>query len=196
VRNGKRVARYVTRRVAVKRTVRIPVHVHVDQKQRPIDDCNAQLVSGVRGRIEAQDAIRRTEGEGFPRGSVIFLDIEFMRATPSKMREYYRAWTKQVLADGRYRPGFYAHTRNAALIYKDVKAEYARVGNTEEPPFWISGQQGEFTTDKAPHEVGHAFADMWQGVLDVVQEWSGHELPIDVNVAAWKDPTHQYVVTE
>ena len=195
VRSGKRVARYVTKRVPVKRTVRIPVRVQVNPKQRPIDDCNAQLVNGVRGQMEAMDAIRRTAAEGFPRGSVIFLDIEFMRSTPTKMREYYRAWTKQVLADGRYRPGFYAHTRNAALIYKDVKAEYARLGNTEDPSFWISGQQHEFTTEKAPHEVGHEFADMWQGVLDVVQVWSGHELPIDVNVAAWKDPTHQFVVS-
>jgi glycoside hydrolase-like protein len=196
VRSGKRVARYVTKRVPVKRTVRIPVHTRVDPKLRPLDDCNAQLVSGVRGKIEAQDAIKRTEAEGFPRGSVIFLDIEYMRATPSKMRDYYRAWTKQVLADGRYRPGFYAHTRNAALIYKDVKTEYARVGNAEEPPFWISGEVDEFTTEKAPHEVGHSFAAMWQGVLDVMQEWSGHELPIDVNVAAVKDPTHQFVTAD
>jgi hypothetical protein len=186
----------VTKRVPVKRTVRIPVRVHVNPKQRPLDDCNAQLVGSVRGKMEAQDAIRRTEAEGFPRGSVIFLDIEFMRSTPSRMRSYYRAWTKQVLADGRYRPGFYAHTRNAALIYKDVKAEYARVGRAEDPPFWISGKQDEFTTDKAPHEVGHAFADVWQGLLDVVQEWSGHELPIDVNVAAVPDPTHQFVTAD
>jgi hypothetical protein len=194
--NGKRVARYVTKRVPVRRTVRVPVRVRVDPKQRPLDDCNAQLVNGVRGRIEAQDAIRRTEAEGFPRGSVIFLDIEYMRSTPTKMREYYRAWTKHVLADGRYRPGFYAHTRNAALIYKDVKAEYARVGNTEEPPFWVAGNKDGFSTDKAPHEVGHSFAAMWQGVLDVMQEWNGHRLPIDVNVAAVPDPTHQFVATD
>ncbi len=190
--NGSRVARYVTRKVAVRRTVRVPVRVRVDPARRPIDDCNAQLVSGVRGRIEAVDAIGRTAAEGFPRGSVIFLDIEYMRSTPSKMREYYRAWTSQVLADGRYLPGFYAHNRNAALIYRDVKAEYARAGRVEEPPFWISGGD-DFSTDKEPHQVGHSFAAMWQGLLDVVQEWNGHELPIDVNVAAVPDPSHRYV---
>jgi len=191
--NGRRTTRYVTRKVPVRHTVRVPVHVAVNPRQRPLDDCNAQLVNGVRGKIEASDAIRRSVAEGFPRGTVIFLDVEYMTKTPSKMREYYRAWTRQVLADGRFRPGVYAHTRNAAVIYDDVKTEYARAGNMEEPPFWISGGRENFSPDKAPHEVGHAFAAMWQGLLDVVEEWNGHALPIDVNVAAVPDPSHRYV---
>jgi hypothetical protein len=195
IRSGKRVTRYVTKKVPVKHTVRIPVRTRVDPKQRPIDDCNAQLVSSVRGKIEAADAIRRTEAEGFPRGTVIFLDIEYMKATPTKMREYYRAWTAHVLADGRYRPGYYTHNRNAKLVYGDVKKEYARLGKVEEPPFWIAGGPA-FSPDKAPHDVGHSFAAVWQGLLDVVQEWNGHELPIDVNVAQVPDPSHQFVTTD
>jgi hypothetical protein len=186
--NGKRVARYVTKKVAVKRTVRVPVRVKVDPKQRPIDDCNAQLVRATRGKLEAADAIRRTKSEGFARGSVIFLDVEYMRSVPQKMRDYYRAWTAHVLADGRYRPGVYAHSRNAETIFRDVKVVYAKAGRTEEPPFWIAGGE-DFSPDKAPHEVGHSFAAVWQGVLDVVQEWNGHALPIDVNVAAVPDPS-------
>ena len=193
--NGRRVARYVTRKVPVKRRVRVPVRVKVNPMQRPIDQCNAQLVSAPRGVVEAKDAIQRTREEGFPRGTVIFLDIERMQATPQKMREYYRAWTAHVLADGRYRPGFYAHTHNAALIYRDVKAVYAAAGRSEEPPFWIAGGR-DFSPDKRPHEVGHSFAAVWQGVLDVVQEWNGHRLPIDVNVAQVPDPSHQYVSTD
>jgi hypothetical protein len=30
---------------------------------------------------------------------------------------------------------------------------------------------------------------MWQGIIDVVQEWNGHAIPIDVNVAAMRDPS-------
>ncbi len=190
--NGKRVARYVTRKVPVKRTVRVPVRTKVSATQRPLDDCNAQLVNGTRGTIEAKDAILRTEAEGFPRGSVIFLDIEYMRSTPSKMRDYYRAWTAHLLADGRYRPGYYAHNRNAALIYKDVKALYVKAGRAEEPPFWIAGGR-DFTPDKAPHEVGHSFAAMWQGVIDVMEEWRGHRLPLDVNVSQVPNPSFQYL---
>jgi hypothetical protein len=114
---------------------------------------------------------------------------------PQKMRDYYRAWTTQVLADGRYRPGVYVHTRNAATIFRDVKAVYAKAGRTEEPPFWISGGD-DFSPDKAPHEVGHSFAAMWQGVIDVVEKWNGYALPIDVNVAAVPDPSHQYIRTD
>jgi len=191
--NGRRTTRYVTRKVPVKHTVRVPVKIKVDPRKRSIDDCNAQLVNGVRGKMEATDAIKSTAAEGFPRGTTIFLDIEYMKATPSRMRDYYRAWTRQVLADGRYRPGFYAHTRNAELIYKDVKAEYVRAGITDEPPFWISGGRDGFSTDKSPVDVGHAFAAMWQGMLDIVEEWNGHALPIDVNVAQVPDPSHQYV---
>src|SRR6185503_17004672 len=126
--NGKRVARYVTRKVPVKRTLRVPVKVRVAPAKRDIHDCNAQLVGAPRGKMEAADAIQRTIAEGFPQGSVIFLDIEYMRATPQKMRDYYRAWTKAVLADGRYRPGFYAHARNATTIYNDVKAVFTTAG--------------------------------------------------------------------
>jgi hypothetical protein len=190
--NGKRVARYVTKKVPVKRTVRIPVRLKVNQTQRPIDDCNAQLVSATRGKLEAADAIRRTETEGFPRGSVIFLDVEYMKNVPQKMRDYYRAWTAAVLKDGRYRPGFYAHTRNAETIFRDVKAVYAKAGRTEEPPFWISGGQ-DFSPEKTPDEVGHSFAAMWQGILDVVEEWNGYSLPIDVNVSAVPNPSYRYL---
>jgi hypothetical protein len=195
VRNGKRVTRYVTKKVPVRTTVRLPVKVRVDPVKRDIHDCNAQLVNQTRGTMEAKDAIRRTEAEGFPRGSVIFLDIEYMKATPRKMREYYTAWTAHVLADGRYRPGFYAHTHNAALIYKDVKAAYASAGRTDEPPFWIAGGS-DFSPDKAPHEVGHSFAAVWQGLLDVVEEWNGHRLPIDVNVAHVPNPSFQFLTTD
>ena len=193
--NGKRVTRYVTRSVPVKRTVLVPKRVPVNQSAAPLDECNAQLVSGTRGAIEADDAIRRTQAEGFPQGTVIFLDIERMQATPAKMREYYRAWTRRVLEDGRYRPGYYVHTRNAPTIHADVKAVYAKSGLTEEPAFWVAGGSG-FTPDKEPHEVGHAFARMWQGRLDVVEIWKGHRLPLDVNVAAVRDPSHQYIATD
>ena len=186
--NGNRVARYVTRRVAVKRPVRVPVRVRVDAAKRPIEDCNAQLVSATRGTIEAADAIARTEAEGFPRGSVIFLDVEYMKSVPQKMRDYYGAWTAAVLADGRYRPGAYVHTRNAATIFRDVKEVYAKAGVTEEPPFWIAGGS-DFSKDKEPSDVGHAFAAMWQGVIDIVEEWNGHSLPIDVNVSELRDPS-------
>lgn len=190
--NGKRVARYVTKKVPVKRTVRIPTRVPVVAAERPMDDCNAQLVSGPRGKMEAKDAIERTEAEGFPHGSVIFLDIEYMTRTPPRMRDYYRAWTAAVLADGRYVPGYYVHKRNAEVIYGDIKEEFAKAGRTIEPAFWITGGS-EFTPDKTPRDVGHDFAAVWQGVIDVVEEWRGYKLPLDINVSHVPNPSLQYL---
>jgi hypothetical protein len=192
--NGKRVARYVTRKVPVRKTVRVPVKVRVDATRRPIDDCNAQLVSATRGKLEAADAIRRTQAEGFPRGAVIYLDIEYMRAVPQKMRDYYRAWTEAVIADGRYRAGYYVHDRNAAVIYKDVKAAFVKAGVADEPPFWVAGGDDFSPDESGPTDVGHHFAHMWQGELDVVRAWMGHAIALDVNVASVPDPSRRYVV--
>jgi Domain of unknown function (DUF1906) len=186
--DGKRVAQYVTKMVPETRTVQVPVRVRFRAEQSKIQDCNAQLVSQHRGAMEAVDAIRRAEAEGFPRGSVIFLDIEFMNKVPPRMREYYKAWTALVLADGRYRPGLYVHAENAGTIFRDVQRVYAEAGRTDEPPFWITGGGG-FSSEKEPTAVGYSFAAMWQGVLNVIEEWNGHALPIDVNVAATRDPS-------
>jgi hypothetical protein len=150
--------------------------------------CDRKFVTAERGRTEADDAIAKTTAEGFAPGTVVFLNIERMNRVPERMREYYRAWTARMLEVGLYRPGFYAHKYNAQIVYDDVKAIYAAAGRTEEPPFWVAGGRG-FSPEREPHEVGHAFAKVWQGVLDVVEEWKGFKLPIDVNVARVPSPS-------
>ena len=179
-RNGRRVVRRVARR--------IPVRVVVEPRARQNSDCNRRLVNAERGARDGNDAISRAEAEGFPHGAVIFLDIERMEVVPSAMREYYRAWTQRVLDDGRFRPGFYAHTWNAALIHGDVASVFLLAGHLEQPPFWISGGSG-FSNESKPQEVGHAFANVWQGVLDVARTYSGIRLPIDISVARFSSPS-------
>jgi hypothetical protein len=180
-RHGRSVVTFVTRR--------LPVKVLVQPRAEPNSSCSAHFVSGSRGRAEADDAIARTAAEGFPSGTVIFLDVEHMNGVPQAMRDYYREWTARVLTDGRYRPGFYAHTANAALIYDDVKSVYDSLNIAGEPPFWVAGNTAEFAAGKVPTDVGHAFAAVWQGVLDRVEERNGHRLPIDVSVAATASPS-------
>jgi hypothetical protein len=145
-------------------------------------------VSGARGIKDADDAIKRAAREGFPRGTVVFLDIERMEKVPAAMRDYYKSWTRRVLEDGTYRPGYYVHDHNAKIIYNDIASIFLSAGKIEQPPFWIASGRG-FSEDKEPHEVGHAFASVWQGVLDVVQTHNGVKLPIDVNVAAVPSPS-------
>ena len=150
--------------------------------------CSASYVNSIQGAIDAQDAIATTAREGFPKGTVVFLDVEHMDVVPQPMREYYKAWTRVVLADGRYQPGIYAHTSNAKTIYSDVSDVYDQAGVDAEPSFWIAGSSG-FSPGRMPTDVGHAFASAWQGVLDVVRTHNGVRLPIDISVASAASPS-------
>jgi hypothetical protein len=186
-RNGKRIVSYVNKRV--------PVKVLVSPRASPGSSCSTQLVNAARGTADANDAIAKTAAEGFANGTVIFLDIERMESVPKAMRDYYEAWTKRVVEDGRFRPAYYAHSFNADLIYSDVKQVLAAAGISNDPPFWIASERG-FAIDKAPTEVGHAFAQVWQGVIDVVETHNGVRLPIDVNVAQLPSPSENYPAGE
>jgi hypothetical protein len=150
--------------------------------------CDGALIGAERGKAEAADAVRKTAKEGFAEGTVIFLDVERMESVPPRMRDYYRAWTKTVLDNGMYRPGIYAHTHNAPTIYADVRDVFDDAGIADDPPFWIAGSR-DFDVDKLPTEVGHAFADVWQGMLDVVRTHNGVRLPIDISVASVRNPS-------
>lgn len=185
--NGRRVTRYVRKRV--------PVKVVTYARAQPGQSCSTHLVSGARGIKDANDAIQRASAEGFSNNTVIFLDIERMDRVPEAMRDYYKAWTQRVLEDGRYRPGYYTHDFNAKSIYRDVARIYVNAGKLDQPPFWIASGRG-FTEDKEPHEVGHDFAQVWQGVLDIVQTHNGVQLPIDVNVASVPSPSSAVAGTE
>ena len=164
----------------------------VDPLTVPLDKCARELVNGPRGRAEGNDAIVRTRAEGFPPGSVIFLDIERMEILPPRMRDFYIEWTRRIVEEGTYRPGYYAHAHNANAIHGDVRALLDSMGRKEyEPPFWISSaaRAKAFSISKAPEDVGHAFAHVWQGVIDVVEGRGGVRLPIDVNVARTPNPS-------
>jgi hypothetical protein len=104
------------------------------------------------------------------------------------MRDYYTNWTRIVLTDGRYRPGIYVHTYNADLVYNDVKTVYQIARAEGEPPFWVAKSAG-FELTKLPHEVGHAFAAVWQGVLNVEQTFNGKTIKLDVNVSRNPSPS-------
>ena len=150
--------------------------------------CNADFVNANRGIVDGMDAIARTRRQGFPEGSVIFLDIERMERMPQRMRDYYRGWVATVLSDGHYRPGIYVHSHNAAAVYKDVKEIFDAAAMKEEPRFWIASAR-DFSPDKMPADVGHDFAGVWQGVIDVVRRVADVALPIDINVSNWQSPS-------
>ena len=147
--------------------------------------CSRTLLSGAQGTIEGIDAAAKTANEGFPAGTTIYLDIEYMTTIPQVMRDYYRSWVAGVVADGRYVPGIYVHRSNAAAVHDDVLAELASQHYTRTPRFWIAGGSG-FSLDRSPTDVGHAFANMWQGKLDSSETRNGVTLLVDESVSDGK----------
>ncbi|MHB1225774.1 MAG: glycoside hydrolase domain-containing protein [Gemmatimonadaceae bacterium] len=149
--------------------------------------CVPTLLGTASGIADADDAIARAAAEGFAAGTVIFLDVERMTTIPRPMREYYTAWVSRLLADGRYRPGMYAHAHNAPALYSDVAALHP-TDSRGGPPFWIASGEA-FAATRAPHEVGFHFASIWQGGFDATETWGGVTLRIDVNVADSPSPS-------
>lgn len=158
-------------------------------------NCSADFLSAVEGRQDADDATKVAAAEGFPKGAVVFLDIERMETIPPEMRDYYNAWVKRMLEIGEYRPGIYTHQHNAAKIYADVDAAFKAAGNEEAARFWVAGGKG-FDEGRAPQDVGFAFAGVWQGVIDVARSVAKIKLPVDVNVASWRSPSESGVSTQ
>lgn len=150
--------------------------------------CSRTLLTTEQGTADAIDAVTKTASEGFPPGTVIYLDIEHMDAIPASMEAYYRAWVQQVLADGRYRPGIYVHAANAQSIHDGVQRAYADMGAVGVAAFWVTSSAG-FSMDKRPEDVGFPWASVWQGIYDVSQTWNGATVNIDVDVAATKSPS-------
>ena len=157
--------------------------------------CSADLVSPDEGTRDANDAVQRASAEGFPPGAVVFLDIERMEKIPDALRRYYRAWVAQMLANGTFQPGIYAHEHNAQTIFDDVKTTFLAAGDTATPRFWLAGGKG-FDTGRAPQDVGYTFAGVWQGVIDVARSVAQIKLPVDVNVAAWASPSESGRATQ
>jgi len=150
--------------------------------------CSRSLLTADRARADAADAVARALSEGFARGSVIFLDVEYMDDLPPDMAEYYRVWTEEVLRDGRYLPGTYGHRLNAGELYTVARGVFQRAGRTDTPLFGIAGGGG-FTLEERPFGSGFPYAIVWQGLLDVNRTWGGATLRIDENVSFRVSPS-------
>lgn len=180
---------YISRRVRAGGTKRSPRYRTVREARRvAIGECSAARVDAAHGTREAEDAVAKTAAEGFPRGTVIYLDIERVEVMPQRFRDYYMAWTDRVLRDGRFRIGAYVHTHNANVVFADMKSVMEQHGVEEDPKMWVAKGKG-FHPAAIPEEVGHAFAAAWQGVLDVTRRYAGISLPIDENVSDRPNPS-------
>lgn len=150
--------------------------------------CSASLLSADQATAEAADAVAKLKADGFPDGSTVFLDVEYVSAVSLSLLEYYRAWIAGVLKDGHYKPGIYAAKSNAASLRTAALDAYKAAGSSSDPPFWIASSPG-FSIMQPPTSVGLAYAKLWQGGYDLTQTFGGFTLSIDANVSAVKSPS-------
>jgi hypothetical protein len=150
--------------------------------------CSATLLSASRGITEAADAVAKTAAEGFPAGTVIYLDVERVTTVSPLLADYVRAWVEGVLAEGRYTPGIYVHRLNADAIATAARAAYSARGRAGGPRFWVTSSTG-FSLQLPPSASGVPYASVWQGPLDVSEAWGGYTLQIDPNVADSRSPS-------
>jgi hypothetical protein len=163
-------------------------HATIIEDKGPAPTCSRTLLSREQGLAEADDAIAKTAAQGFPTGSVIFLDLERMETITPAMEAYYGAWIERVLSDGRFFPGIYCHKFNAASIHARASQILVAAAVSRRIPFWIASSVG-FAMDKHPTDVGFDFASAWQGILDTNQTWSGVTIHIDVDIADSHSPS-------
>ncbi|HET6568802.1 MAG TPA: glycoside hydrolase domain-containing protein [Rhodothermales bacterium] len=150
--------------------------------------CSRTLLTPEQGRRDAQNAIAGAAGEGFPPGTVVYLNVEAVSQVGDSLAAYYRAWQQEMLREGSYVPGTYVHRANAPALFAVAREVFSGAGRGEEPPFWVAGTGG-FALNQRPERSGHAFADVWQGALNVQRTWGGVTLQIDENVAARPHPS-------
>lgn len=148
------------------------------------DRCTRDNLSGDRGRADGAAAAAAASTQGFAPGTVVYLDVEPVEAISDSLAAYITGWTRGLLADG-YRPGLYAHARNAETL-RGIMAG-ANGDGAAAPRLWVASPGG-FSLRRAPAESGFS-ATIWQGVLDTHETWGGTRLRIDQNVADRRNPS-------
>ncbi|HEX6135833.1 MAG TPA: glycoside hydrolase domain-containing protein [Longimicrobiales bacterium] len=150
--------------------------------------CSSAHLTAEQARAHADEAAAAAAADGFPTGTIVFLDVERVDRVSPELEEYVRGWTARLLEDGRFAPGLYAHDVNVEALYPLVAEEYVRHQRTGRPALWVARTAG-FDPLAAPRESGYAAASIWQGILNTPEEWNGAVLNIDVNVADSPDPS-------
>jgi hypothetical protein len=144
---------------------------------------------GGRGSQDADDAVTRMTAEGFPPGSVVYLDVERVQTVSPALVAYVREWAERMLSAGRYLPGIYVHRVNAPPLVDAMRSAWTARGRSDALPVWLTATDPAFNLDQAPHASGFGDATIWQGRLDVTEAWGGVSLRIDQNVSGSRSPS-------
>ena len=132
---------------------------------------NNDTDAGRKGTVDAGSAAKSAQQEGFPTGTIIFLDIEEGGRLPDAYHHYIRAWTEGLESAG-YRAGVYcsgipvSEGRSATITTaQDIQAHSGRarivywVYNLSCPP---SPGCSFLATTPPPQQSGFLSAAVWQ----------------------------------
>lgn len=150
--------------------------------------CARANLHAERGRTDAAAAASAASAEGFPPGTVVYLNVERVERVSPELLDYVRAWMAGMLEDGRFVPALYAHAHNAEALHAVAREVFASGGPPGEPRLWVA-RTGGFDLRRGPEESGFPAAHIWQGILDTSETWGGVTLRIDANVARSADPS-------
>ena len=160
------------------------------------------MLTRAQGLADAIDAIGKAKDDEMSAGGTIFLDIERMEVTSSKMLNYMRGWIRGLLDDSTYKPGIYTHFHNAIDLFNAAQQEYAAQGQPGgAPSFWVVRVPGgakfnvQTSSPKDLNGFGNTpipFASVWQGKIDIASETHvGVKFgPVDQDVAEMNNPSN------
>jgi hypothetical protein len=169
------------------------------------------------GKSDAQAAVATARREGFPRGTIIFLDQEQGGRMLPEQKAYIYAWVDGVTAAG-YRAGIYCSGMAAADDGNVVTAQDIREHAAgREIVYWVTNDACPPAPGCAfphhpasPSRSGVGFAEVWQFAQspqrkDVAAHCTGYsrdgncyppevaatlQFSVDINSAASMDPSH------
>jgi hypothetical protein len=120
------------------------------------------------GQFDAQAAIAAAKREGFPTGTIIFLDIEEGGRMLEEQKSYVYAWVDAVTAAG-FRAGVYCsgipakEGKSTVITAEDIRQN----AHGRQISYWVTNDVCppspgcSFSVPK-PSESGLSFADVWQ----------------------------------
>ena len=163
--------------------------------------CGSSSLTRAEGLGDAIDTINKAKIDDMPNDTTIYLDIELMENVSGAMIDYMRGWIAGILDDGTYKPGIYAHFRNAVALFNAAQQEYAAHGLPGgAPAFWVVRVPGGgvFNVNlSSPADLATLsptpinFANVWQGKININSETHGGVQfgPVDQDVADTANPS-------
>ncbi len=145
----------------------------------------ADSLSLDQGVEDGDDAVNLAASAGFPRNTVIFLDVETSQPLTNSFLSYVTDWVSEVENQG-YIAGIYCYIDNASQISNALP---------DNVQFWVAYYTGSDLPPSIPSPVdsGVSFASAWQFVGDTCLTYGGCTLDVDFNTSTYTDPSTESV---